>query len=250
MPINIPYNHGFVDLCRSPLAAAFGESGFQLTRPSVRQPGVRISLQDTGKLGRSDEVDFPPLNVAPVLSEGIIPDQFYWSFVATFQPWAGAANAQNLDHVSLTIFQEMMWGDIIPCFRADWHAGVVEQESKHAQPHWHFTQNLKLIEETVLTMSSSGVIDFGAPTPSIFDGSVDLKSLHFAMSPLWAAQNPDAHKQVYSNQAEFLMWFTALTRYIAEQLRYACKKHSCGSPMEFGQPPNESKSDSPPDFSS
>jgi len=58
---------------------------------------------------------------------------------------------------------------------------------------------------------------------SIFADVVDCGRLHFAMSPLWAANQEHSYIQTFGRE-DFPKWFANLTLYIAAQIAYPVAK--------------------------
>jgi len=152
-------------------------------------------------------------------SEGT-PSGFFFTFAATFKQ--KTLDQYALQHSSLQVFHEI--GDLIPLFRAEWdQVATSAKESDHAQPHWHFVQRPNRIEEIVRSVMGQSN-EFAPYEPSqLFAGYADCGHFHFAMSPLWEKDNPNAYKQDFES-SDFPLWFDNLTKYVASQIAYIMMK--------------------------
>jgi hypothetical protein len=121
------------------------------------------------------------------------------------------------------VFQDIL-GDLIPFFRAEWMQSAVLDASKHAQPHWHFTQSPARIESIIRAFSTSdldAVKEFSPEAETeLFAGLPDFGMFHFAMTSLWEEPNQPPYLKRQFDSDQFPRWFTSLTDYIVEQISY------------------------------
>lgn len=145
--------------------------------------------------------------------------RFYFTFVATFKQ--KTLLQYTLRHASLQVFHDIL--DPIPLFRAEWdQQATLDTTSKHAQPHWHFVQQPDRIEEIVRSVISEST-EFPYERGHLFAEYADCGHFHFAMSPLWEKDKPDAYKQDFES-SNFPLWFDNLTKYVASQIAYIIMK--------------------------
>lgn len=149
------------------------------------------------------------------------PTGFFFTFAATFEQKRLTQYA--LQHSSLQVFQELP-ADLVPLFRAEWdQQATLDPESNHAQPHWHFVQRPKRIEQIVRSVMSQSNEFAPYQESQLFDRCVDSGHFHFAMSPLWEKDKPYAFKQDFEPD-NFPAWFDNLTKYVAGQIAYLLMK--------------------------
>jgi hypothetical protein len=142
---------------------------------------------------------------------------FYFGFTGAF----GQRAPRCLHHASLVVFCHVGFQELLPVIRAEWDAIAATDESKHAQPHWHFVQTPEYIERIVRTLSSDS-FDFAPDAPdSIFSERPIYEQCHFAMASLTDATK--GHKETF-NDATFKGWFRNMTRYVGEQVMYVADK--------------------------
>jgi len=100
---------------------------------------------------------------------------------------------------------------------------AADQQSKHAQPHWHFVQSPQRIGDIARTlMRPSGETSEFSPeqTTELFSGLVDCGKFHFAMTSMWEKSETPPYKKRLFDSGDFPEWFKSLTNYIAGQIAY------------------------------
>ena len=137
-----------------------------------------------------------------------------------------------LQHVSLSVFYEIVDGEPVPFFRAEWDAlAATDDASAHAQPHWHFVQSPSRIESIVKRLAS-GTMEFrAADDEDLFRGTLDLGRCHFAMASLRPGSGR-RYKEVFSSD-DFAAWFRELVTYIAGQIDYVRSRSKPETVAEF-----------------
>ncbi|MGP8175837.1 MAG: hypothetical protein ACLP7O_14990 [Terracidiphilus sp.] len=146
---------------------------------------------------------------------------FWFGFLAKFA--LAGSQKHTLQDVSILVFQDFR-GKLIPFFRAEWMQSAVLDASKHAQPHWHFTQSPARIESIIRAFATSGseIVREFSPEAEIglFAGLPDLGKFHFAMASLWEERDALSYRKRQFDSNQFPKWFKSLTDYIAEQISY------------------------------
>jgi hypothetical protein len=223
----ILYDNSLIDSFEKSLSSAFNRS-VRLSRKGRKQTGAFLAeLIDGDTYAHTNEGT--EWIVCEIRNSENQPTGFYFSFVATFE--RRTFTNYTLQHSSLQVFHNL--GDLIPLFRAEWsQEATLDQNSDHAQPHWHFVQRperveevvrSKMIEEIVRAKISLPTEFIPAPKSQFFTKFADSGKFHFAMSPLWEANKTVAHKQDFES-ANFPIWFDNLTKYVASQIAYIVMK--------------------------
>lgn len=227
------YNDALIRKLEGAFTSSFGVRSIQLTRPPRKdfRDAIRVTLQASEQNQRTilgDGVD-PAHCVMEIITKNNTKSGFWFGFSAIFEPTGSKKPSQlhSLEHISVLVFQDIL-GDLVPCFRAEWmQSAVLDTESKHAQPHWHFTQSPMRIEGIIRAFSTA---DAGAAREfspqeeaGIFSGLADFGMFHFAMTPLWEVGGGNASRKRQFDSDQFPEWFKSLTEYIAEQITYLVK---------------------------
>ncbi len=221
----VDYSQTLIQSLETILKSAFNQPAVVLNRkPPKPGPAFVISLQSFTKIAQND--DGSEEMVMEIQTASGDSTTFYFGFAAVFEITA----RYILRDASVTVFRDL-YGMLAPLFRAEWHGEAASDvKSPHAQPHWHFVQNLEQIETIVRTFTSPSQ-DFTSESKSeLFSGFPDCGKIHFAMASLWdrdpiAVQYYDdgekmpSHKQVFES-SEFPTWFRGLADYIAGQISY------------------------------
>jgi hypothetical protein len=208
------------------LRNAFSPRHVQLTRRPSRATGrfnVVLAVGDR-EFKAADAED--PQNVIEIRHEGAPPEVFWMAFKANFDLWEHGEHF--LEHISVSVFQQLESGDLVRMFRAEWDSRAAsDSASTHAQPHWHFAMEeddfraIFLLEQQDSVVSES--LEFSSATrPALL--LVDFSGFHFAMSPLWRPDASSCHRQIFRSAEELNSWFSELSKYIAEQLSYLGEK--------------------------
>jgi hypothetical protein len=159
--------------------------------------------------------------VMEIKTEGNRRSGFWFGFTAKFA--LAGSRKHTLQEVSVLVFQDIL-GDLIPFFRAEWMQSAVDDASKHAQPHWHFTQSPVRIESIIRAFSTSdleAVREFSPEAEAgLFAGLPDFGMFHFAMTSLWEECDEPPYLKRQFDSDQFPRWFRSLTDYIAEQISY------------------------------
>jgi hypothetical protein len=157
-----------------------------------------------------------------------VPQETFWvAFKATFDLWERGEHL--LEHLSVSVFQQIETGDLIRMFRAEWDSRAASDSSSgHAQPHWHFAMeadDFRAVLGSVepLVSGQQNTLEFAADMKADL-GLLDFSGFHFAMSPLWYGDAPSCHRQIFQSDEELSSWFHNLSTYIAEQLAYVSEK--------------------------
>lgn len=230
--MTIPYGNALITRVEAALRKSFHQPQLRLNRRSDKRTGYFhvALLEDNVNVQRVGNERF----ALEILTPGVHADTFFFDFVALFEVTAGGRGTidHELQHVSLSIFQKNPFGDLYPLCRAEWDGLVAyDNNSAHAQPHWHFAQNSAAVESAVLSFNSS-IAEFSAERA--FDRMIDTYGAHFAMSSLWDPRKPNSHKQQFTSVSEFASWFEKLIEYVAGQLAYVCSgSQAQPRPKEF-----------------
>ena len=227
------YNDALIRKLEGAFTSSFGVRSVQLTRPPKKdyRDAIRVTLQMSEQNHRTipgDGVN-PTHCVMEIITKNNSRSGFWFGFSAIFEPTGSKKPSQlhSLEHISVLVFQDIL-GDLVPCFRAEWmQSAVFDTESKHAQPHWHFTQSPMRIEGLIRAFSASNVGPAKEFSPEeedgIFSGLVDFGMFHFAMTPLWEVGGGYSSRKRQFDSDQFPEWFKSLTEYIAEQITYLVK---------------------------
>jgi hypothetical protein len=214
---DILYSSSLIQSLEKSLSSAFNRT-VQLTKKPHKQIGEFTIWPVDGDTHAStnEGTERPICDIRNDQNKGT---GFYFTFAAKFRQTT--LSQYTLRHSSLQVFQDIM--DVIPLFRAEWDQdATLDTTSEHAQPHWHFVQRPSRIEEIVRMMSPS--TEFVPYEQSeLFTGYADCGRFHFAMSPLWEKDKPNAHKRDYE-PSDFPLWFENLTKYVAAQIAYVIMK--------------------------
>lgn len=155
---------------------------------------------------------------------------FYFGFVATFEI---QATTYTLQHASISVFHDILAGDLAPLFRAEWdQKAASDVTSEHAQPHWHFVLSPARIGGFVRTLITPSAEFSPEGENDIFSGTADCGKIHFAMTSLLQSTTPATYKELFE-AAEFPKWFANLSKYIAAQIAYVVAKAPSAPPAEF-----------------
>ena len=164
-----------------------------------------------------------------ILGADSLESDFYVSFLCIFRHHVEGV---CLQHVSLSIFYDLIAEELVPVFRAEWDAlAASDAGSRHAQPHWHFVQSPSRIERIVKNFSTARM-EFSAPEDcGLFQEVIDLGRFHFAMASLWPKRG-HSHKEVFSAD-DFTAWFASLVEYVANQIDYIRSKSTRAAGVNF-----------------
>jgi hypothetical protein len=217
------------------LIQSFERSLLEAYSPSF----VRLNRRPSKASGRfnveiaSGTREFPPADAegSQKLIEigGDVPPETFWlAFKSNFEFWKQGEHL--LEHISVSVFQQIDGGDLIRMFRAEWDSrAAADPRSGHAQPHWHFAMEADdfravLGAEEPRISGTQDTLEFAAQEKTELR-HVDFSNFHFAMSPLWQRNSaPPCHRQIFQSGEELSLWFHNLSKYIAEQLAYVSKK--------------------------
>jgi hypothetical protein len=225
----IPYNQSLVISLEKSLRSAFNQPNLRLLRKPAK-PGTEfgITLETGDKIAQAD--DGRQLPVMGIVTRDQTLTGFYFGFVGTFEI---RTSVYTLRHASISVFHDILAGDLAPLFRAEWdHKAASDATSEHAQPHWHFVQSPGRISGFVRTLISPSTEFSPEAETDIFAGIADCGKIHFAMTSLLQSNNPLTYKELFQ-AADFVKWFANLTKYIADQIKYIVAKAPSASPAEF-----------------
>lgn len=216
----VNYSAKLITFLADSLGCAFHQQNLNLTT-KPQKPGAHfhIRLENALRIAQGD--DGYEQHVAEIL----MPDQrsstFWFGFVAAFE--FSAAHRYSLRHASLSVFQDIA-GELVPLFRAEWdRLAASDENSPHAQPHWHFVQSPQRIGSIarILMRPSGQTSEFSAEEPTnLFSGLVDCGRFHFAMTSMWEKNETPPYKKRLFDSSDFPKWFRSLTDYIAGQIAY------------------------------
>ena len=162
--------------------------------------------------------------VAGIFTSGGMQTPLYFAFIGRFRLFV---TDYTLQHASLIVFHDIYAGEIVPLFRAEWDYLAASEQSKHAQPHWHFVQRPERIERIVRTVVNAPRDFKGEEEGEIFGGLLDCGRIHFAMRSLRPMQ-----KQMFQSD-DFQKWFDGLAKYVSEQIEYLVSKAPAAAPKDF-----------------
>jgi hypothetical protein len=215
---NIIYSSSLIQSFEKSLNSAFNRP-VQLTKKTDKHIGeFTVAPVDGDTYAHTNEGTERP--VCEIRNAENKKTGFYFTFAAKFRQSMRSEYA--LRHSSLQVFQDI--GDYIPLFRADWDQdATLDGTSEHAQPHWHFVQRPSRIEEIVRKVMSPPSEFVPYEQSELFTEYADCGKFHFAMSPLWEKNKPNAYKRDYE-PSDFPLWFDNLTKYVAAQIAYIIMK--------------------------
>jgi len=228
----IPYSQGLVISLEKSLRSAFNQPDLRLLRkPGKSGTEFSITLEKGDKLAQAD--GGRQLRVMSVITSDQMQTAFYFGFVATFEI---QASVYTLQHASISVFHDILAGDLAPLFRAEWdQKAASDVTSEHAQPHWHFVQSPGRIGAFVRTLVTPST-DFSPENETdMFAGIADCGKIHFAMTSL--LNTPPIYKELFQ-ASDFSKWFANLTKYIASQITYIVAKAPSGPSAEFAPTEN------------
>jgi len=225
LPGPVYYSDALIRKLEAALNASFGARSVHLTQPRKKdfREAIRVTLQEGEQNQRTvaGDGDSSAHCVMEIITKSSSGSGFWFGLSAIFEPTA--SRKHSLEHVSLLVFQDI-FGDLIPFFRAEWMRSAVDDASKHAQPHWHFTQSPARIESIIRAFSTSDRVAVRKFSPEaetgLFAGLPDFGMFHFAMTSLWEECNEPPYLKRQFDSEQFPMWFASLTDYIAEQISY------------------------------
>jgi hypothetical protein len=226
LPEYVYYSEPLILKLEDALKLSFGLGSMHLTRPRKRKSkeDIRVTLQGGESNQRLFAADgeTPDHHVMEIITQDNRRSGFWFGFSAIFE--SAASEKHALEHVSVLVFQDIL-GDLIPLFRAEWaQSAVIDVASKHAQPHWHFTQSPARIESLIRTFAASdsdAVKEFSSEGENgLFADLADFGMFHFAMTHLWEGDSLPASRKRQFDSNQFPKWFKGLTDYIAEQISY------------------------------
>jgi hypothetical protein len=225
----IPYSQGLIISLETSLRSAFNQPDLRLLRkPGKPGTAFSITLETGDKLAQSD--DGRELAVMGVVTSEETAAAFYFGFVATFEI---QASTYTLQHASISVFHDILAGDLAPLFRAEWdQKAASDVTSEHAQPHWHFVQSPARISGFVRTLITPPTEFSPEGETDIFSGIADCGKIHFAMTSLLQSSTPATHKELFQ-AVDFPKWFANLSKYIAAQIAYIVAKAPSAPPAEF-----------------
>lgn len=223
----IYYTESLIQSFERSLRDAYSPPHVQLTRKTSRDTG-RFNVVMASGTREFQAADADGAQRLVEIRGSRIPEETFWvAFKADFDLWEGGQHL--LEHISVTVFQQIETGDLIRMFRAEWDSrGAAESSSGHAQPHWHFVMEADdfrtlLESEEPPASGQQDTLEFTADIQTSL-GVVDFSGFHFAMSPLWYQDVPSCHRQIFQSGDELGSWFHNLSTYIAEQLGYVSEK--------------------------
>lgn len=216
----VHYSQSLIQKLEESLRSAFNQPLLRLTRPARSGSEIRVTLADGQKIVPMEEASVQL--VVEILTGDQRRSSFWFGFVAVF----GLAEIKKytLQHSSLMVFHDI-GGELVPLFRAEWdQLDASNEESKHAQPHWHFVQNPERIEGLIRSLSrpSPAVTNEFSPEQDskLFSGLADCGQFHFAMTSLWEKSETPPYKKRLFDSDDFPKWFKNLTNYVAGQIDY------------------------------
>jgi len=215
--IVVEYSNTLIRRLEESLRSAFGQPSMLLGVPRDRGVGFHARLNGGSRTAHMD--DGPNQDVAEIVVNQRH-SGFWFTFDAAFT--IGLHDQYTLEHAAIGVFHEI-GTELVPFFRADWDKLDAEQESEHAQPHWHFVQRPSRIEGIVrgLRAASSQLPTEFEPEPiGLFDQLVDCGKVHFAMTSLWEKSEEPPYKKRLFDSDDFPKWFDSLTRYIAGEIAF------------------------------
>jgi hypothetical protein len=221
---NVFYSEPLVRQLEQSLRVGFKQPYMQLTRSgaSALAGDVRITLAPGQSNQRlvSGEGTSPEQLVMEIVTESNRRSGFWFGFVAVFQ--LAGSRKHILQHVSILVFHDIA-GELLSLFRAEWdQLDVANPTSKHAQPHWHFTQSPARIESVIRALTATSEIEHFVPEAGsdLFTGLADPARFHFAMTSLWEEGKKAPYQKCQFNSEQFPKWFKNLTEHIADQISY------------------------------
>jgi hypothetical protein len=226
----IPYSQSLVISLEASLRSAFNQPDLRLSRkPGKPGTGFSVTLETGDKLAQSNDGRRLPVMGVVTTSEETAA-AFYFGFVATFEI---QANAYTLQHASISVFHDILAGDLAPLFRAEWDQKAASDiTSEHAQPHWHFVQSPARISGFVRALITPSTEFSPEGETDIFSRIADCGKIHFAMTSLLQSGTPPTYKELFQ-AADFPKWFANLSKYIAAQIGYVIAKAPSAPPAEF-----------------
>ncbi|MCL5035963.1 MAG: hypothetical protein M1269_02490 [Chloroflexi bacterium] len=153
------------------------------------------------------------------------PDSYWLALSIIFSPYVGRF---KLNGISIKVFKGIRSDtnkDLF--FRAEWHSPKNDNDTDHAQPHWHVHrafEGIKEVYDSIDPIDSSKPEDFGE---SIQSKEADLKSLpsfdkiHFAMASTWHIN--EGHKINFKEET-LINWLGGCVNYIKNEIAYMTKK--------------------------
>lgn len=224
----IPYSQGLVISLETSLRSAFNQPHLRLLRKPGK-PGTEfsITLEAGNRVAQAD--DGRELPVMGIVTSDETAAAFYFGFAATFEI---QASVYTLQHASISVFHDILAGDLAPLFRAEWdQKAASDVTSEHAQPHWHFVQSPARIGGFVRMLITPST-EFSAEVETdMFSGIPDCGKIHFAMTSL-QSRTPATYKELFQS-GTFVKWFANLTKYVAAQIAYIVAKAPSAPPAEF-----------------
>ena len=225
----IAYKRQLVMVLEKHLQQAFNPH-LSLTKPDLRKTRIAELRVFVENYDREIEDDGGHMHrTKAILGPDKVESDFFVSFLGIFR-----YNIENvcLQHASLSVFHDLIAGEPVPIFRAEWDAlAASDAGSTHAQPHWHFVQSPSRIERIVRSLSNASMEFSASENGDLFQGTVDLGRFHFAMTSL-GPKPGDSHKEVFSAD-DFTAWFHHLVTYIASQIDYVRSKSPGATTANF-----------------
>jgi hypothetical protein len=223
----IYYSEKLIQSFERALRTAYSLPYVQLSRRPSKATGrfnVVIGSESREFRGTGEEAG---QKIVEIRGDDVPRETFWLAFKAQFDLWEQGEHF--VEHISISVFQQIATGDLIRMFRAEWDGRpATDSSSGHAQPHWHFAMGADdfravLGAEEPLVSGEENALEFagGMQTDS---GLVDFSGFHFAMSPLWYRGVAACHRQIFESGEELGSWFQNLSTYIAQQLGYVSDK--------------------------
>lgn len=227
----VQYSPALVRSMEHSIRTAFNQPSIGLTKKPNMSGPFHIQLEYGDRVAITN--DGTPQDVIEILvrdsQRTLRRTGFYAGFVGRFNHMEG--REYRLDHASLSVFYNVA-GDLLPLFRAEWDELAAQGQSRDAQPHWHFVQSPKRIEDIVRTLTAApGEPGEFNPT-GCFPDLADCGKMHFAMASL-----SDDNFRYLFDSGEFQQWFSGLTRYVGSQVGYLVETLPASGTegiMEFG----------------
>jgi hypothetical protein len=202
------------------LKTAFNQPYLKLTtKPNNPGGSFYVQLENAPRVAQAD--DGSEQKVIDIITPDKRISSFSFGFVSLFA--FSAARQYSLRHASLSVFQDII-GEPVPLFRAEWdQLAASDENSVHAQPHWHFVQSPQRIGDIAHTlMRPPGEPTEFSPEQSqqLFPGLADCGKIHFAMTSMWEKNETPSYRKRLFDSGDFPKWFKNLTNYIAGQITY------------------------------
>lgn len=223
MAETVEYSNGLIISLENSLKSAFYPYPHLTRKPRKTKAGPRFDVSLQNGLKRIPTDEGAEQEILPILTSDRQRSPFWFGFIGNFAI-AEDIHRYTLEHASLTVFHDLGL-DLVPLFRAEWDPrDAAKDDSKHAQPHWHFIQTperIELLVRIVLSPPEGTITEFAPERKTeMFSGIADAGKFHFAMTSLWEKSETPPYTKRRFDSNNFPKWFDNLNKYIACQIAY------------------------------